>query len=243
MRSLQVSKYMVLIAPLTLAACSGDQPATADQATSAANTAAPAIQQTATAATAAAPGAAQMPAGHPPVQAQASGAMPINTPNVGRVVSVAQAGPYTYVEVDQSGRRIWLAGSRTENLARGALVRWGEAAVMRNFKSKALDRTFDQVLFVAGIQPVNAGQPQQAASSPQPAANTGKVLAVMNASGYSYIEVESQGGRKWLAAPQSTVKVDDTVAWNGGATMHNFNSKSLNRVFGEIDFVDAVTVK
>lgn len=235
----QFPKTLILIIPLALAACSGDQTQTADK--PAATTPAPSQAAQRMSEPAAPAANAQIPAGHPPVQAPAT--TPVNTPNVGRVVSIAQAGPYSYVEVDQNGRRIWLAGNRTTSLARGGLVRWGDAAVMRNFKSKALNRTFDEVLFVAGIVPANVGQSPQTASAPTPAANTGKVLAVMNAAGYSYIEVESEGDRKWLAAPQSTVAVDDTVAWNGGATMQNFNSKSLDRVFDEIDFVDGVTIK
>lgn len=167
-------------------------------------------------------------------------AHPGHAGNTGKVLNIAQAGPYTYVEVDQNGRSVWLAGNRV-NVAVGDQVHWGNYAVMRNFTSKSLNRVFDEILFVSSIQPAGAGT--------TPAANTagggptGTVMAVMNAAGYTYIEVETDGRKKWLAAPQSHISVGDRIAWQGGNTMMNFTSKSLNRSFDTIDFVASVTVK
>jgi hypothetical protein len=62
----------------------------------------------------------------------------------------------------------------------------------------------------------------------------------MTSAGYSYIHVEQNGSRVWLAAPETAINVGQSISWNGGAPMRNFNSQSLNRVFDEIYFVSAV---
>jgi len=94
-----------------------------------------------------------------------------------------------------------------------------------------------------------AGQVQAfpgAASSAQPAgtpaaanqASTikGTVVETMNASGYTYVSVESGGKKQWAAVPATEVKVGDSVEVAPGMVMHNFSSKALNRTFESIVF-------
>lgn len=69
-----------------------------------------------------------------------------------------------------------------------------------------------------------------------------KVTKVTHASGYTYLEVDLNGKSTWVAASPANVKTGDTVAWSGGAVMHNFTSKSLRRTFDEIIFVNTVSV-
>lgn len=237
--------YLALPCLLAVAACSETEqqtaatpPAPAQSATSTSDqTAGQTPGQTPPAApqaTAAAP----VP-GHPPVAR--SMAQPGQGNNTGKVLNIAQAGPYTYVEVDQNGRSVWLAGNRAD-VAVGDQVSWGNYAVMRNFTSKSLNRVFDQILFVSSIQPAGASASAPAATTAIAGAPSGVVTEVMNAAGYTYMEVESGGQKKWLAAPQSRVAVGDRVAWQGGNTMLNFKSNSLNRSFDRIDFVASVTV-
>ena len=59
------------------------------------------------------------------------------TGNTGQVLSVIQVPGYTYAEVRNNGRNLWLAGNPVE-LAEGEIVRWADSALMRNFESKAL---------------------------------------------------------------------------------------------------------
>jgi hypothetical protein len=167
--------------------------------------------------------------GHPPAPGVASG---MGGANTGKVVSVQQAGGYTYLEVDSSGKTVWLASSPVR-LAPGDEIRWGDSAVMRNFTSKSLGRTFDELQFVSGVQPAGA--------TPVASGNVGKVLSMTSSAGYAYIELETSGGVKWLAASQAPVKVGDTVTWQGGSVMSNFTSSSLNRTFDQIIFVAAVS--
>ena len=223
-----------LLAAGTLAGCSeSTPPAPAQQA---AAPQAPAPQ---------APAQQQLPPGHPPA------GMPSNHPpmaghppapgvasaiagaNTGTVISAQQAGGYTYIEVDEHGTRRWLASSPVR-VAPGDQIRWGESAVMRNFTSKSLGRTFDELLFVSAVQPAGAGAP--AASG-----NVGKVLSMTQAAGYAYIELETAQGVKWLAASQAPVQVGDTITWQGGTVMSNFSSSSLNRTFDQIIFTAAVS--
>ena len=69
----------------------------------------------------------------------------------GKVLSSIATAGYTYVEVEQSGKTIWIAANRLE-VAPGNLIRFDEGAMMTNFKSSSLDRTFPAVLFVAQVE-------------------------------------------------------------------------------------------
>jgi len=158
----------------------------------------------------------------------------VRATNEGRVLKTMNAGGYTYIQVEHRGQQVWIASSRVD-VARGQLVRWGDAAVMSNFHSKALGQTFEQILFVSKVIS------DKAATAPT-SGPSGKVVSVAAGGGYSYIEVATDTGTKWLAAPMQAVSAGDVVSWNGGATMRNFNSKALARTFDEIVFVSAVRV-
>lgn len=95
--------------------------------------------------------------------------------------------------------------------------------------------------------PVNSSAPGAAADRMQIAADDqmprkGKVLNSMDASIYTYIEVNENGKNVWLAAPTVAVKKGDTVRFSDGAVMTNFHSKSLNRTFASIVFVGKAEV-
>lgn len=64
----------------------------------------------------------------------------------------------------------------------------------------------------------------------------------MNASIYTYMELEASNKRFWIAAPTTKVKVGDRVRFVESMVMENFNSKSLNRTFDRIIFVSSATV-
>jgi hypothetical protein len=69
-------------------------------------------------------------------------------PHQGTVVSSIDASIYTYIEVsDANGKTVWLAAP-TVAVKKGETVGYDDGAVMTNFFSKSLNRTFDQVLFV-----------------------------------------------------------------------------------------------
>jgi hypothetical protein len=62
----------------------------------------------------------------------------------------------------------------------------------------------------------------------------------MNAAGYTYLLIESEGTRVWAAAPETAVAVGDVVQTEMGMAMYEFTSKTLNRSFDVVYFVGSV---
>ena len=69
---------------------------------------------------------------------------------------------------------------------------------------------------------------------------TGVVLETMNASDYTYMHIDDNGAKFWVATSQVNVKKGDKVSFVESAMMENFESKSLNRTFKQIMFADKV---
>lgn len=70
-------------------------------------------------------------------------------PGQGKVVKVMHASGYTYMEVDLgNNKNTWLA-STSIKVKTGDTVQWQDAIAQRNFSSKTLRRTFDEILFVS----------------------------------------------------------------------------------------------
>lgn len=172
------------------------------------------------------------PEAHATALKTAQESKPTEAVNTGIVMSAKTAGGYSYLQVKVGGNEVWIAATQA-NVKAGDVISWGDYAVMRNFTSKALNQTFPVILFVSKVVPGRIAQP---------AATTGKVVSIANGGGYSYLEVQVNEGKEWLAAPQAAVKVGDQVSWNGGSTMTNFSSKSLERTFDKIVFVAGVNV-
>ena len=154
------------------------------------------------------------------------------TANTGTVKSVQNSGGYSYIEVEINGETFWMAAAMSA-VKPGEKIIWNDYAMMKNFTSKTMERTFEQIMFVDKVVSTAA----MATSS-----HSGSVLETMSAAGYSYIQVEEQGKKIWLAAPMIEIKAGQSISWNGGAAMRNFTSQSLNRSFDEIFFVSAVQV-
>lgn len=73
--------------------------------------------------------------------------------------------------------------------------------------------------------------------------NEGKVVSVIDTTGYTYMELENGGRLFWIAAPTTTVKKGDHIRFVESMAMDNFLSKSLNRTFSRIIFVSSTMVK
>lgn len=80
----------------------------------------------------------------PPASAQTSPALPMQ----GKVVKAMHAGGYTYMQVENNGKQFWIAATML-NVKRNDQVHWADAAIMKDFKSSTLRRTFDEILFVS----------------------------------------------------------------------------------------------
>lgn len=68
-------------------------------------------------------------------------------PRSGKVLSSIDASIYTYIEVSENGKTVWIAAP-TVKVKKGDTVRFSDGAVMSNFFSKSLNRTFESVIFV-----------------------------------------------------------------------------------------------
>jgi hypothetical protein len=65
---------------------------------------------------------------------------------------------------------------------------------------------------------------------------SGKVVETMNAGGYTYVSLEKDGKKTWVAIPETVIKVGQKVSFQPGGEMRNFVSKTLNRTFESIIF-------
>jgi hypothetical protein len=182
-------------------------------------------------------------------------------PNSGKILQLMQAAGYTYAEVQiGGGQSVWIAGGPLQ-LKVGDSVQWGDYAVMQNFSSRALGRTFEEILFVNawgapggsaakvaphGSRPADQlASPSQLGLVPQVASTEsgqGRVKDVAIAGGYTYLEIEQNGSAIWIAGPKIAVQAGQKVTWNGGALMENFAAKALGRTFDRIIFVGNITL-
>jgi hypothetical protein len=91
--------------------------------------------------------AEQAPAKHDaqmPAAASAAGA-----PIAGKVVDTADAGGYTYVQLENKGEKIWVAVPKMK-VKKGEQVAFAPGNTMYGFTSKTLKRKFDKIIFSPG---------------------------------------------------------------------------------------------
>ncbi len=76
-------------------------------------------------------------------------------PKQGTVLELLHASGYTYMKVDVgSDKPLWIAVTMMRAQPNDT-VQWGDAAVMHNYTSKSLHRTFDTILFASSASIVN----------------------------------------------------------------------------------------
>jgi hypothetical protein len=84
----------------------------------------------------------------------------------GKVASTMNSAGYTYVEVDEKGKKLWVAVIETK-VTKGDTVEFPDSPPMENFYSKTLNRTFEKIIFSPVIT-VN-GKSQVVAAVPEAA--------------------------------------------------------------------------
>jgi hypothetical protein len=100
---------------------------------------------------------AGQPPGHP---SPAAAADMLNLPKdaaltqKGKVVSSINANEYTYIEVAQAGKTLWIAAPLVQ-VKKDSVIRFEDGAVMTNFRSKLLNRVFPSVMFVNKVVVTN----------------------------------------------------------------------------------------
>lgn len=70
----------------------------------------------------------------------------------------------------------------------------------------------------------------------------GKVLQVMEAGSYTYLEVEEKGQKLWIAALKTKLSKGDIVEFPDSKPMERFESKTLKRTFDKIIFAESIKV-
>ncbi len=71
---------------------------------------------------------------------------------------------------------------------------------------------------------------------------SGTVAETMDASGYTYVSVDTGTEKIWVAGPKTQLKVGDEVFISEGSPISNFESKTLGRTFETILFASSITV-
>jgi hypothetical protein len=69
----------------------------------------------------------------------------------GTVAEVSHAAGYSYIRIETDDGDLWLAGNQIE-VDQGQTVSWSGGAVMQNFNSPSIGRTFDRILFADGLR-------------------------------------------------------------------------------------------
>lgn len=191
-------------------------------------------------------------------------------PNSGTVTEVHPAGSYTYLQVEKDGIATWMAIPRRD-VPVGARVRYSDGPLMVDFFSRSLNRNFEKVMFLQGVEVVGetapslpSGHPPMPAEPGNAAAaapalpaghpptsksttaatlpNSGKVTEVIAAAQYTYLKVARDGVETWLAVPRLDIAVGSEIRYGDGAVMKDFHSTSLNRTFEQVLFVGGVVV-
>ncbi|MGA2191925.1 MAG: DNA-binding protein [Nitrospirota bacterium] len=65
---------------------------------------------------------------------------------------------------------------------------------------------------------------------------SGTVREVLSSGGYTYVLLEREGEKVWVAMPEAKMKVGEKVSLGPGVFMSNFKSNTLHRTFDSIIF-------
>lgn len=68
----------------------------------------------------------------------------------GKVVESMDSGGYTYVQIENNGKKTWAAFPKTK-VVKGQDISLSPGTEMQNFESKTLKRTFDSIIFSGGV--------------------------------------------------------------------------------------------
>jgi hypothetical protein len=126
----------------------------------------------------------------------------------GTVVDTMDSGGYTYVQLDQGDKKIWVAGPQMK-VKKGQKMTFRPGMVMENFESKTLKRNFDKIVFSEG--PVDqkapaAGGMKSGGSKAVTAAPTEKITVDKATGPNAYTIAEVYKDSKSLKGKSVTVK-------------------------------------
>lgn len=103
------------------------------------------------------------------------------------VLETMDGGGYTYVKVDEDGAVYWAAAPAAQ-IAVGDQVDFSEQMMMQNFTSRSLNRTFDEIMFIGGLNG-GSGAPAAPAIAATPVATAPMEPMEKAEGGYTIAEV------------------------------------------------------
>ena len=164
---------------------------------------------------------AEQPAAMPKMEASAGTKV-----QTGTVVETLNAAGYTYLLVAAGSQQTWVAIPETP-VKSGTEVSYYEGMAMKNFTSKTLNKTFDSIIFSAGLAPA-AGEAVGPAK--QEDSFTAAVTAEQKTAAAAAADVPAQsGGSSVAVAPLQEISVAKAAGDNGYTVEEIFTkAKELN---------------
>lgn len=133
---------------------------------------------------------------------------PAQGTHTGVVKETVDGGGYTYMKIEEGLNAFWIAGPQTD-IGVGETVSFGEQMWMYDFTSKALDRTFNRILFVGGVSRASSG-----ADTPKAAVSKNLASASGEAGTYTVAELfanKSELNGKTVRVKGKVVKVSRNI--------------------------------
>jgi hypothetical protein len=90
-------------------------------------------------------------------------------------------------------------------------------------------------LLVAACMPVSAAAPKSEGNSV-----SGQVIESRQVDSYTYVRLKTPGGDIWAAVPKASIQTGSSITIGSATTMHDFESKTLNKRFDRIVFGELV---
>ena len=93
----------------------------------------------------------------------------------------------------------------------------------------------------SGHPPINNDQASSDESDVDLTQNA-TVISTIDIPQFTYIEVKQNNQTRWLASRTVALKKGDSIQFDHGETVEDFNSKALHRTFASITFINRATV-
>jgi hypothetical protein len=139
----------------------------------------------------------------------------------GKVVDTMDSGGYTYVQVEQDGKKTWVAVQKMK-VKKGQMITFKPGMVMENFESKTLKRTFDKIIFSDGVIDQKSGGAgnAQASGSKAQVAPAEKISVTKAAGPNAYTVTELYKNKKSLDGKNVSVKAKVVKVTSGIMNMN-----------------------
>jgi len=116
----------------------------------------------------------------------------------GKVIETMDSGGYTYVQIENSGKKTWVAVPSTK-VIKGQNISFAPGVEMQDFISKTMNRTFDRIIFSGGVVgQAGKGSDMKATGSKESAVTATEKIKVEKAAGtnaYTVVEIYKNGSK------------------------------------------------